>query len=327
VSFSEDLESLARCDKFRSLNKKIAVIYLDGNRFGAIQRDLVTSPDQQLNFDRGIRSARAGLMVGLLDALIDENVDGKQGCVRLRETSFLPASDRVERALRFETLLWGGDEMTLVAPAWLGFALIQLFYRLTADWKRNERLSRILTRKESLTHAGGIVFCHAKTPPSPYAAASATACGGRQGERGWNKLRVRVADDMIGNIFGSTDAAALLYLDDARGPYAEKDVHRQFFNAVDRFTGGVLEHRLYNVRAVFPKELAWKLNRPEAPEPLTETAFCRLEESPDRCPNWMRKEIPRLANRYRFFHWHLQFPDVFHLPAGTAAPSNPQTGW
>ena len=166
VSFSEDLESLARCDKFRSLNNKIAVIYLDGNRFGAIQRDLVTSPDLQIDFDRGIRSARAGLMVGLLDALIDENVDGKQGRARLRETSFLPASDRVERALRFETLLWGGDEMTLVAPAWLGFALIQLFYRLTADWKRNERLSRILTGKESLTHAGGVVFCHAKTPIS-----------------------------------------------------------------------------------------------------------------------------------------------------------------
>jgi CRISPR/Cas system CSM-associated protein Csm3 (group 7 of RAMP superfamily) len=92
-----------------------------------------------------------------------------------------------------------------------------------------------------------------------------------------DKLRVRVADDMIGNIFGSTDAAALLYLDDARGPYAEKDVHRQFFNAVDRFTGGAAKHRLYNVRAVFPKELAWKLNlQPPLLEPDAAWALALL---------------------------------------------------
>ena len=28
----------------------------------------------------------------------------------------------------------------------------------------------------------------------------------------------------------------------------------------------------------------------------------------------IQKEIQRLSNQYQFFHWHLAFPDVFHIP-------------
>ena len=34
----------------------------------------------------------------------------------------------------------------------------------------------------------------------------------------------------------------------------------------------------------------------------------------------MRKEIERLAKQYRFFHWHMAFPDVYHLPASGQTP-------
>ena len=70
-----------------------------------------------------------------------------------------------------------------------------------------------------------------------------------------------------------------------------------------------------------------KRERPEAPHPLTEATFRRLEESPDRCPDWIRREVQRLANRYRFFHWHLEFPDVFRLTAGDGHADNPEAGW
>ena len=38
-------------------------------------------------------------------------------------------------------------------------------------------------------------------------------------------------------------------------------------------------------------------------------------------------EIERLATQYRFFHWHLAFPDVFRVPAAGQRPENGQTGW
>ena len=52
-----------------------------------------------------------------------------------------------------------------------------------------------------------------------------------------------------------------------------------------------------------------------------------MEESPDHCADWMLTEVRRLTERYRFFHWHLEFPDVFRLPADNATPDNPETGW
>ena len=70
-----------------------------------------------------------------------------------------------------------------------------------------------------------------------------------------------------------------------------------------------------------------KRERPEALHPLTEADYRSLEESPDRCADWMRKEISRLADYYRFFHWHLEFPDVFNLPGDGDTPSNTETGW
>jgi len=42
---------------------------------------------------------------------------------------------------------------------------------------------------------------------------------------------------------------------------------------------------------------------------------------------WMRREIERLAGEYRFFHWHLAFPDVFRVPPKDSGPENEQTGW
>ncbi len=41
----------------------------------------------------------------------------------------------------------------------------------------------------------------------------------------------------------------------------------------------------------------------------------------------MWEEIQRLAEQYQFFHWHLEFPDVFRVPAKGEAPENEQTGW
>lgn len=38
-------------------------------------------------------------------------------------------------------------------------------------------------------------------------------------------------------------------------------------------------------------------------------------------------ELARLAERYQFFHWHLEFPDVFRVEDDTRPDHNPDTGW
>jgi hypothetical protein len=66
----------------------------------------------------------------------------------------------------------------------------------------------------------------------------------------------------------------------------------------------------------------WK-KTPEFDFPITEEVFRAIESNPHSLAPWMLDEIQRLAKQYKFFHWHLEFPDVF-----TAAPeaANPN-GW
>jgi hypothetical protein len=54
----------------------------------------------------------------------------------------------------------------------------------------------------------------------------------------------------------------------------------------------------------------WKKNR-SFDYPITEQVFRGAERSPFRLASWQRAEVERLAEQYRFFHWHLAFPDVF----------------
>ena len=65
----------------------------------------------------------------------------------------------------------------------------------------------------------------------------------------------------------------------------------------------------------------------ETTYPITEEVFRRIEENPHGVPVWLPEEVQRLATRYRFFHWHLQFPDVFRVPASDRSAENEQTGW
>lgn len=82
-------------------------------------------------------------------------------------------------------------------------------------------------------------------------------------EAGWpdavDRGRIAVADALTGEIFGSKRAMGRLHVGPAVGACTERDLHPQFFNAIDRFTGGVSDGKLYNVIAVMPRELEWTL--------------------------------------------------------------------
>ena len=61
--------------------------------------------------------------------------------------------------------------------------------------------------------------------------------------------------------------------------------------------------------------------------PVTEEVFRAIEDNPRSQPAWMIDEIQRLARQYGFFHWHLEFPDVFRVPAEHEKPENEPMGW
>ncbi len=61
--------------------------------------------------------------------------------------------------------------------------------------------------------------------------------------------------------------------------------------------------------------------------PITEKIFREIEQNPHNIAPWMEEKIVHLAKQYQFFHWHLELPDVFRIPAENEAPENEQTGW
>ncbi|MEV1328540.1 DNA methyltransferase [Micromonospora costi] len=70
----------------------------------------------------------------------------------------------------------------------------------------------------------------------------------------------------------------------------------------------------------------WKKTA-DAPPAVTNGVFRALED-PDAsaAPQATHDEIVRLREQYRFFHWHLEFPEVFEVPEYDAG-TDPATGW
>ncbi|MFG3009008.1 Eco57I restriction-modification methylase domain-containing protein [Streptomyces cinerochromogenes] len=67
--------------------------------------------------------------------------------------------------------------------------------------------------------------------------------------------------------------------------------------------------------------------RPDAPAAPTDQVF-RALRGRDRAavPDATHAEILRLRDEYGFFHWHLEFPEVFPVPE-SGAGVRPETGW
>ncbi|MET8418933.1 Eco57I restriction-modification methylase domain-containing protein [Streptomyces sp. NPDC005134] len=66
-----------------------------------------------------------------------------------------------------------------------------------------------------------------------------------------------------------------------------------------------------------------------APTPVTEGVFRDLQSAGAGIPVTTNEEIIRLAQQHKFFHWHLEFPEVFTVTADSApvADVDPATGW
>jgi CRISPR/Cas system CSM-associated protein Csm3 (group 7 of RAMP superfamily) len=69
----------------------------------------------------------------------------------------------------------------------------------------------------------------------------------------------KVADSLLDSLFGTTGQRSAFWFSDAVSE-TRGSPHPQFFNAVDRFTGGVAKEKLYNVNAVLSGELRFTVS-------------------------------------------------------------------
>ncbi|MEV6055232.1 DNA methyltransferase [Streptomyces sp. NPDC052107] len=92
-----------------------------------------------------------------------------------------------------------------------------------------------------------------------------------------------------------------------------------------------LEQSAEYVRAVHVAD-AWCAafvwpKREGAPTPVTEGVFRDLQNPSNGIPMSTNEEIIRLSQQYKFFHWHLEFPEIFSVASQENARSDALTGW
>lgn len=140
--YVNDLEALCKDSPVPSLEGKMAFIYVDGNKFSRIRNDYCKNEITFGEFDKKVQiEFRKKFLTELVQNASQDN-----------EFKFLDVKMKQEQ-LRLELLLWGGDEIEMVVPAWKGLEVLQTFY------------NREVTLKDyPLTHACGVVFCHHNAP-------------------------------------------------------------------------------------------------------------------------------------------------------------------
>ncbi|MGN9846924.1 Eco57I restriction-modification methylase domain-containing protein [Nonomuraea sp. H19] len=66
----------------------------------------------------------------------------------------------------------------------------------------------------------------------------------------------------------------------------------------------------------------------DAPPAITEEVFRALQDPAESAASETTlKEVKRLRDQYRFFHWHLEFPDVFTVAEDSVPGVDPAKGW
>lgn len=138
AKFTKDLTSLSHAPDQGILHGKVAYIYIDGNSFGNIQKGSKNAQAQR-EFDQNSRQGREQLLTNILTEIH-------------QQADWLTNKDEV----RLETLLWGGDEIIWVVPAWQGWWMINEFYKQATQLIQN--------KNKPLFHAAGLVFCHHNAP-------------------------------------------------------------------------------------------------------------------------------------------------------------------
>jgi hypothetical protein len=140
---AKDLNRLAADPSRGTLHGKIALIHIDGNSFGKVRRKLCTTPKARADFDEEIQQ-------GCRELFLLSLLDHAKG-----DPALQARDDAGNTALRIEILLWGGDEMTLVVPAWRGWKTLALYY---------QQANLLRFQGHELSQRAAIIFCHHNAP-------------------------------------------------------------------------------------------------------------------------------------------------------------------
>ena len=146
-TYTWDFDGLATNEDAGPLNRKMAIFYADGNNFGKLLRDsLAGQPkDQQIawikRFDETLQGKHKEFLKQLLEKATEKCWQTETG----------------ER--RIEVLLWGGDELMIVVPAWCGWEVAELFASVMSGAS-----VRVVRQTIPLKHAMSLVFSHYKAP-------------------------------------------------------------------------------------------------------------------------------------------------------------------
>ena len=126
-----------------SLDNKMAMIHVDGNGFGKMVEWLGAE-----EFEKQMLGHHPALLKAILDWFRDGD---ERFCLR---------TDAGQMACRFETLLWGGDDIDLVMPSWLAFAFAEGFFNHAANWTFRKQGEA----DRQVSHTMAVIICDRKTP-------------------------------------------------------------------------------------------------------------------------------------------------------------------
>ncbi|ADB15822.1 conserved hypothetical protein [Pirellula staleyi DSM 6068] len=142
-----DLTSHLESSQHR-LHGKMALIYIDGNQQSEMAADL--SLDRLSKFRQYVREQHRRFLTTLLEEIVQ--LMPAQGS---SNEWFHWDSEQNELQVRLETLLWGGDDIVLVVPAWKGWYVARKFYEAAQGWEFGG---------QKFTHATGLIYCSHKAP-------------------------------------------------------------------------------------------------------------------------------------------------------------------
>src|SRR5450756_2005360 len=105
-----------------------------------------------------------------------------------------------------------------------------------------------------------------------------------------------------------------------RDVHRQADEYRAWTDSDDR------RHKVL-VADAWCAAFVWR-KHPSAPPAIVNRAFRALNErGSGGVPPATATEIERLRNEYGFFHWHLEFPDIFQVSDGGGTSVDLDTGW
>jgi hypothetical protein len=131
-------------------------------------------------------------------------------------------------------------------------------------------------------------------------------------------------EDIAGH--ANTGLAAELRRITARPVGALSDVHRQAAEYRD-WTESAERRRQVEIADAWCAAFMWHKSK-DAPPAITYGVFQALKrDEPTLLAAAVVAEVDRLRDEYGFFHWHLEFPDIFPVPDARGWDVDQDTGW